>query len=35
MNCPDCNLKCKAHGKDRKGFARFQCTQCKRTFVQC
>jgi transposase-like protein/IS1 family transposase len=32
MNCPDCNLKCKAHGKDRKGFARFQCTQCKRTF---
>ena len=32
MNCPDCNLKCKAHGKDRKGFKRFQCTKCKRTF---
>jgi transposase-like protein len=32
MNCPDCNLKCKAHGKDWKGYQRFQCTKCKRTF---
>jgi hypothetical protein len=23
MNCPDCNAKCKAHGKDRKGNQRY------------
>jgi transposase-like protein/IS1 family transposase len=34
MECPDCNAKCKAHGKDRKGNQRYQCRQCRKTFQE-
>jgi transposase-like protein/IS1 family transposase len=32
MNCPDCNNEARRFGKDRKGFQRFQCLTCKKTF---
>ncbi len=34
MECPVCNAKCKAHGKDRKGNQRYQCRQCRKTFQE-
>lgn len=34
MNCPECNAKSKAHGKDRKGNQRYQCRQYGKTFQE-
>src|SRR5689334_3941684 len=33
MICGNCNKDARRFGKDRKGNQRYQCTNCKRTFV--
>lgn len=34
MTCKHCESECRRFGKDRKGNARYQCRECKRTFTQ-
>jgi transposase-like protein/IS1 family transposase len=34
MNCITCNSEARRFGKDRKGFQRFQCLACKKTFSE-
>ncbi len=30
MTCHNCRIECKRHGKDRKGYQRYQCHQCRK-----
>jgi transposase-like protein len=32
VTCPNCQIACQKHGKDRKGNQRFKCLQCSKTF---
>ncbi len=34
MTCHNCKLQCKKFGKDRKGYQRFRCRQCSKTFTE-
>jgi transposase-like protein len=34
MTCLACQAKCKRHGYDRKGNARYQCKACKKTYAE-
>jgi len=34
MNCPNCNLLAKKHGKDRNGNQRFRCLTCGKTYIE-
>jgi len=34
MTYSNCNAKCRKYGKDRKGYTRYQCRECKRTFTE-
>ena len=34
MTCHNCRTECRKFGKDRKGYRRHQCRQCKRTFTE-
>jgi transposase-like protein/IS1 family transposase len=34
MTCHNCNTRCKKFGRDRKGFQRFRCRQCAKTFTE-
>lgn len=34
MTCQRCKTACRKYGRDRKGFTRYQCRECKRTFTE-
>ena len=34
MTCHNCRIECKRHGKDRRGHQRYQCHQCRKTFLE-
>ena len=34
MTCHNCRIECKRHGKDRRGHQRYQCNQCRKTFLE-
>ncbi len=34
MICHDCKIQCKKFGRDRKGYQRFRCRQCSKTFTE-
>jgi transposase-like protein/IS1 family transposase len=34
MKCEACQTECKRHGYDRKGNARYQCRECKKTYAE-
>lgn len=34
MTCPTCGILCSKFGKDRHGYQRFQCRQCKRVLTE-
>jgi len=34
MTCHNCRIECKRHGRDRKGHQRYQCHQCRKTFME-
>jgi len=34
MTCHNCRTECRKYGKDRKGYTRYQCRRCKRTFTE-
>jgi transposase-like protein/IS1 family transposase len=34
MTCHNCRIECKRHGKDRRGTQRYQCHQCRKTFLE-
>ena len=34
MTCHNCQTECKKFGKDRKGYQRYRCRQCSKTFTE-
>lgn len=34
MTCHNCQSRCKKFGKDRKGYQRYRCAQCSKTFTE-
>ncbi len=34
MTCHNCQTQCRKFGKDRKGYQRFRCAQCSKTFTE-
>jgi transposase-like protein/IS1 family transposase len=34
MTCHNCQIQCKKFGKDRKGYQRYRCGQCSKTFTE-
>jgi len=34
MVCHNCRIECKKFGRDRKGYQRFRCRQCSKTFTE-
>lgn len=34
MTCHNCKIECGKFGRDRKGYQRFRCATCRRTFTQ-
>ena len=34
MTCHNCQTECKKFGKDRKGYQRYRCHQCSKTFTE-
>src|ERR1700733_4776393 len=34
MTCPQCRMRCHAHGRNRNGLRRFLCPECKKTLTE-